>query len=136
MPKGNRNVTLLGVLFLLCLFVHLLSTGAFLVPYIITILFAGVPMFFLETSLGQYLGIGGLGVWKVAPFFKGIVSIVSFLSLSLKLNFQFNMHHCYSTGVGYAAVINAAWLNVYYIVILAWCLFYFLVFFFFWMQAV
>ena len=30
-------------------------------------------------------------------------------------------------GVGYAAVINAAWLNIYYIVILAWCFFYFLV---------
>ena len=31
---------------------------------------------------------------------------------------------CYSTGVGYGAVIAAAWLNIYYIVVLAWAIFY------------
>jgi len=60
----------------------------------------GIPLFFLEVSVGQYLGVGGMSVvGQLCPIFKG---------------------------VGYAAIVMVFLENVYYIIIVAWTLFYIL----------
>ncbi|XP_017778257.1 PREDICTED: sodium- and chloride-dependent creatine transporter 1-like isoform X2 [Nicrophorus vespilloides] len=72
--------------------------GAFLVTYSIAMLFCGIPMFFQEVAIGQYLGAGGMTfVGQLCPIFKG---------------------------VGYATMTIVFLLDVYYCIIIAWTLFY------------
>ncbi|XP_003461825.1 sodium- and chloride-dependent betaine transporter isoform X1 [Cavia porcellus] len=72
--------------------------GAFFVPYFIFFLSCGIPVFFLEVALGQYTSQGSVTAWtKICPLFQGI---------------------------GIASVVIESFLNIYYIIILAWALFY------------
>ena len=58
----------------------------------------GIPLFFLEVSVGQYIGKGGMSVvGQLAPIFKG---------------------------VGYSAIMMVFLENVYYIIVVTWTLFY------------
>ncbi|MBN3289676.1 SC6A5 protein, partial [Polypterus senegalus] len=41
--------------------------GAFLIPYLIMLALAGIPIFFLEVSLGQFASQGPVSVWKAIP---------------------------------------------------------------------
>ncbi|XP_064418063.1 sodium- and chloride-dependent creatine transporter 1-like [Latimeria chalumnae] len=46
--------------------------GAFLIPYTLVALSAGVPLYFMEIALGQFLKAGGINIWNIAPLFKGV----------------------------------------------------------------
>ena len=45
--------------------------GAFLIPYLIMLGLAGIPIFFLEVSLGQFASQGPVSVWKAIPALQG-----------------------------------------------------------------
>lgn len=45
--------------------------GVFLIPYILIALVGGIPIFFLEISLGQFMKAGSINVWNICPLFKG-----------------------------------------------------------------
>uniref|UniRef100_A0A8C6U7E3 Transporter n=1 Tax=Neogobius melanostomus TaxID=47308 RepID=A0A8C6U7E3_9GOBI len=72
--------------------------GAFFIPYLIFLFACGIPVFLLETALGQFTSEGGITCWRrICPLFEG---------------------------VGYATQVIVALLNVYYVIVLAWAIFY------------
>ncbi|KAJ8333756.1 hypothetical protein SKAU_G00410750 [Synaphobranchus kaupii] len=71
--------------------------GAFLIPYILFLVIAGMPLFYMELALGQYNREGAATIWKICPVFKG---------------------------VGYTVILIALYVGFYYNVIIAWSLYY------------
>ncbi|XP_067951409.1 sodium- and chloride-dependent betaine transporter-like [Watersipora subatra] len=71
--------------------------GAFLIPYCLFLFLAGIPMVFLEMSLGQYSGAAVFGCWKFCPIMKG---------------------------VGMGMVMVSTYWGMYYNVIIMWTLYY------------
>lgn len=50
--------------------------GAFLIPYLMMLALAGLPIFFLEVSLGQFASQGPVSVWKAIPALQGEYSLL------------------------------------------------------------
>jgi len=72
--------------------------GAFLIVYFTAMTFCGIPIFFQEVAIGQYLGSGGMTlVAQLCPMLKG---------------------------VGIATMTVVGFLDIYYCVIIAWTFFY------------
>ncbi|XP_056252458.1 sodium- and chloride-dependent GABA transporter 2-like [Seriola aureovittata] len=72
--------------------------GVFFIPYTLFMLTCGIPLFFLETALGQYTSQGGITCWrKICPLFQGM---------------------------GYASHLIIAFSATSYVTIMAWAFFY------------
>lgn len=72
--------------------------GAFLIPYLIMMFFCGLPVYYLEVSIGQYFSKGPIQTWRaISPLFAG---------------------------VGYSMLVVCFLISVYYNVIIAWILFF------------
>jgi hypothetical protein len=68
--------------------------GVFLVPFFLFMFLVGIPLFFLELNLGQYTSQGLLSCWQMAPIFRGIG--VSMNIASFYLAVYYNMIIAYS----------------------------------------
>uniref|UniRef100_A0A665SW15 Transporter n=2 Tax=Echeneis naucrates TaxID=173247 RepID=A0A665SW15_ECHNA len=71
--------------------------GVFLIPYLLIVFIGGIPVFFLEIALGQFMKKGGVSAWNIAPLFKGL---------------------------GLASMVIVFFCNTYYIMILVWGLYF------------
>ncbi|XP_051804761.1 sodium- and chloride-dependent GABA transporter 2-like isoform X2 [Acanthochromis polyacanthus] len=72
--------------------------GVFFIPYLLFLITCGIPLFLLETSLGQYTKQGSITCWqKICPLFEGM---------------------------GYGSQVVVLYSSIYYIIILAWAFLY------------
>ncbi|CAL1546266.1 unnamed protein product, partial [Lymnaea stagnalis] len=46
--------------------------GAFLIPFVICLAVCGLPLYFMEVAMGQFMSRGAFHVWNICPLFKGI----------------------------------------------------------------
>lgn len=73
--------------------------GAFLLTYFIMLILMGMPIFLLELVIGQYTGLGPDEAFtRMAPIFSGL---------------------------GYCTLVVISLITIYYMVIIAWTVFYF-----------
>lgn len=63
--------------------------GAFLVPYLLMLFLCGVPLYLLETSLGQFSSVGALSVFNsMAPALKGCGYAILFVNFVCTMQYN------------------------------------------------
>lgn len=83
------------------------SPGVFFIPYFIFLFFCGIPVFFLETALGQYTSEGGITAWKkICPLFEGDLCFhkspcIELLELNVLYFVYYSAHLAFLTQCGF-----------------------------------
>ncbi|KAM7440582.1 hypothetical protein ABFA07_010268 [Porites harrisoni] len=75
--------------------------GAFLIPYVIFMVIEGLPLFFLELSIGQRMRKSAIRCWQDV--------------------------HPALFGIGVACLMVSLMLCLYYVIVIAWCCYYFFI---------
>ncbi|XP_054639369.1 sodium- and chloride-dependent neutral and basic amino acid transporter B(0+)-like [Dunckerocampus dactyliophorus] len=68
--------------------------GAFLIPYFVMLVVAGIPLFFLESALGQFCSQGPIHVWRAVPILQGVG--VAMVMVTLIVSIYYNVIIAYS----------------------------------------
>ncbi|KAM8953600.1 sodium- and chloride-dependent neutral and basic amino acid transporter B(0+)-like [Pelodytes ibericus] len=75
--------------------------GAFLIPYTIMLALAGLPLFFLECSLGQFSSLGPVSVWRVVPILQGVgitmVLITTLVSIYYNVIIAYSLYYLFAS---------------------------------------
>uniref|UniRef100_A0A914YG95 Transporter n=1 Tax=Panagrolaimus superbus TaxID=310955 RepID=A0A914YG95_9BILA len=76
--------------------------GVFLIPYILMVFLAGIPLFYMELALGQYYRKGAVTTWgRICPLFKGIgycvVMIAFYTDFFYNVIIAYALHYLYSS---------------------------------------
>ncbi|KAH0630785.1 hypothetical protein JD844_003992 [Phrynosoma platyrhinos] len=75
--------------------------GAFLIPYTIMLALAGLPLFFLECSLGQFASLGPVSIWRILPLLQGVgvtmVVISTFVTIYYNVIIGYSLYYLFAS---------------------------------------
>ncbi|XP_067852723.1 sodium- and chloride-dependent neutral and basic amino acid transporter B(0+)-like isoform X1 [Heptranchias perlo] len=75
--------------------------GAFLIPYTLMLALAGMPMFFLESSFGQFASLGPVAVWKAVPMLQGVgitmVIVITIGNISYSCILAYSLYYLFAS---------------------------------------
>ncbi|XP_046578723.1 sodium-dependent proline transporter-like [Haliotis rubra] len=78
--------------------------ATFLIPYLIMLVIAGLPLYFMELAVGQFASEGPVTVWKVSPIFTGIG--IAMVTISTMICVYYNIIITYAMYYLFVSLVN------------------------------